>query len=367
MVERKRNDEKKQPTKLQPAEPAKLPQQVPEPIKITPPTPITSDHNEPEILIADSDFPGTPEDVNLASASADGLLDLSLQADDTSMGGILDSIYTSEDAQAPLQAPKLPSRRVLQARASLERKLYTHGDIMKDLHFKNIRGHYYTKGALDVLFAKDKEGKPRIFFFFGYFLGKIIPQGSSITKYKTADNSKTAHTYLEQLAATYFNDNGALAEGVIPSNKFKRVVFGYSTPYNPDDVDKLETAIKAYIKVAEEKNQKMKQQIEKDLGRGNAVSRISGQSSFELYHLGFKKYRQLKDRNVIAEAANLKGSGDWVDLGDAIKRASAQYGGGKVVSLSGGGKSITVAPVGPPVFSRLYGATFGRFFQGKKK
>jgi len=37
-------------------------------------------------------------DVNLDSfGSGSGLLDLSLQADDTSLGGILDEIYTAED------------------------------------------------------------------------------------------------------------------------------------------------------------------------------------------------------------------------------------------------------------------------------
>jgi excisionase family DNA binding protein len=42
------------------------------------------------------------EDVNLDSfGSGSGLLDLSLQADDTSLGGILDEIYTSDDDDAP--------------------------------------------------------------------------------------------------------------------------------------------------------------------------------------------------------------------------------------------------------------------------
>lgn len=47
------------------------------------------------------------EDVNLDSfGSGSGLLDLSLQADDTSLGGILDEIYTSEggEEQAPAEA-----------------------------------------------------------------------------------------------------------------------------------------------------------------------------------------------------------------------------------------------------------------------
>lgn len=42
------------------------------------------------------------EDVNLDSfGSGSGLLDLSLQADDTSLGGILDEIYTSDEEEAP--------------------------------------------------------------------------------------------------------------------------------------------------------------------------------------------------------------------------------------------------------------------------
>jgi excisionase family DNA binding protein len=43
------------------------------------------------------------DDVNLDSfgGSGSGLLDLSLQADDTSLGGILDEIYTNEDENAP--------------------------------------------------------------------------------------------------------------------------------------------------------------------------------------------------------------------------------------------------------------------------
>jgi hypothetical protein len=40
------------------------------------------------------------EDVNLDTfGSGSGLLDLSLQADDTSLGGILDEIYTSDSGQ----------------------------------------------------------------------------------------------------------------------------------------------------------------------------------------------------------------------------------------------------------------------------
>jgi excisionase family DNA binding protein len=39
-------------------------------------------------------------DINLDSFGSGGLLDLSLQADDTSLGGILDEIYTSESAEA---------------------------------------------------------------------------------------------------------------------------------------------------------------------------------------------------------------------------------------------------------------------------
>jgi len=46
------------------------------------------------------------EDVNLDSfGSGSGLLDLSLQADDTSLGGILDEIYTAEgEGQEPAEA-----------------------------------------------------------------------------------------------------------------------------------------------------------------------------------------------------------------------------------------------------------------------
>jgi len=44
------------------------------------------------------------EDVNLDTfGSGSGLLDLSLQADDTSLGGILDEIYTTEEGQEPAE------------------------------------------------------------------------------------------------------------------------------------------------------------------------------------------------------------------------------------------------------------------------
>ncbi len=50
------------------------------------------------------------EDVNLDSfGSGSGLLDLSLQADDTSLGGILDEIYTADDEAAePVEAEAAP-------------------------------------------------------------------------------------------------------------------------------------------------------------------------------------------------------------------------------------------------------------------
>jgi len=48
------------------------------------------------------------EDVNLDSfGSGSGLLDLSLQADDTSLGGVLDEIYTSEGEQDTTEGPAL--------------------------------------------------------------------------------------------------------------------------------------------------------------------------------------------------------------------------------------------------------------------
>ncbi|MHC4476349.1 MAG: helix-turn-helix domain-containing protein [Planctomycetota bacterium] len=48
------------------------------------------------------------EDVNLDTfGSGSGLLDLSLQADDTSLGGILDEIYTSESGQETSEGPAL--------------------------------------------------------------------------------------------------------------------------------------------------------------------------------------------------------------------------------------------------------------------
>jgi hypothetical protein len=50
------------------------------------------------------------EDVNLDTfGSGSGLLDLSLQADDTSLGGILDEIYTAEgEGQEPAEVPAEP-------------------------------------------------------------------------------------------------------------------------------------------------------------------------------------------------------------------------------------------------------------------
>jgi hypothetical protein len=48
-------------------------------------------------------------DLNLDSFGSGGLLDLSLQADDTSLGGILDEIYTPETAEATPAAKAAPS------------------------------------------------------------------------------------------------------------------------------------------------------------------------------------------------------------------------------------------------------------------
>lgn len=59
------------------------------------------------------------EDVNLDSfGSGSGLLDLSLQADDTSLGGILDEIYTAEgEGQEPAAEPKEGSAAAMAAEA----------------------------------------------------------------------------------------------------------------------------------------------------------------------------------------------------------------------------------------------------------
>ena len=52
------------------------------------------------------------DDVNLDSfGSGSGLLDLSLQADDTSLGGILDEIYTSEGGGEEGKAAGAPQPR----------------------------------------------------------------------------------------------------------------------------------------------------------------------------------------------------------------------------------------------------------------
>ena len=59
------------------------------------------------------------EDVNLDSfGSGSGLLDLSLQADDTSLGGILDEIYTAEgEGQEPVEAEAEGSAGAMAAEA----------------------------------------------------------------------------------------------------------------------------------------------------------------------------------------------------------------------------------------------------------
>lgn len=62
----------------------------------------------PTGTVSEASLEEIEEDVNLDSfGSGSGLLDLSLQADDTSLGGILDEIYTTEggeEAQAPAEA-----------------------------------------------------------------------------------------------------------------------------------------------------------------------------------------------------------------------------------------------------------------------
>jgi len=62
------------------------------------------------------------DDVNLDSfGSGSGLLDLSLQADDTSLGGILDEIYTSESAEAtPAGKTAPPAEAVIKEEEMLE-------------------------------------------------------------------------------------------------------------------------------------------------------------------------------------------------------------------------------------------------------
>ncbi len=72
---------------------------------------ITSETKKPDDLLeetkagagtaAGSAVGGTKEDLGLESFGSGGLLDLSLQADDTSLGGILDEIYTAEGGQTP--------------------------------------------------------------------------------------------------------------------------------------------------------------------------------------------------------------------------------------------------------------------------
>ncbi len=297
----------------------------------------------------------------VGSGSGSGLLNLDLPADDSTMGALLGEIYTEG---APLL--RALSKKAQEARASLEAKIYAHANIMSSLGYRNIGGYYYTNGVTNIFFSKDKGGQPRAFVFYGYSLRTIVHAASTMKALQVGVNGKPAYQYLDQLATTYFKGDGVLGEGIIPSNKFSRVVFGYSVAYDPNNTDKLEPTLKAIVKAAEEKDQKMKLQIEKDLGQGTQIRRISGQAAFDLYRVGVDKYRHLKGRSVSAEAAAPEGSGQLVDLGEAIEDAQAHYGGNQAVSLSGGrGKPISVTPVAQPWYRRI--SALWPFGQGPKK
>jgi len=66
----------------------------------------------------DSSIKGIDDDVNLDSfGSGSGLLDLSLQADDTSLGGILDEIYTPDAAGQQAEMPLVDASSEMNAEA----------------------------------------------------------------------------------------------------------------------------------------------------------------------------------------------------------------------------------------------------------
>lgn len=362
--EKKPNKEKPKPIDSNKAQPAKPTNPTAgAPIETAPDSPAKGNAKEPEEEFdfgKDLEAPGDSEIKLVGSGSGSGLLDLSLQADDSSMGEILSEIYTQDGPSL-----RVPSKKVQEARLSLESRVYTYPEIMKKLNYEK-RGYYYTNGVTNILFCKDKNGQPRVFVFGGYSLKAIVPAGSTMKALKVSGSGVSPYKYLEQLAAQYFKGDGVLGEGIIPSNKFSRVVFGYSVAYDPNNTDKLEPTLKAIVKAAEEKDQKMKLQIEKDLGQGTQIIRIKGQAAFDLYRLGVDKYRHLKSGSVSAEAATPEGPGQLVDLGEAIEDAQARYEGNQVVSLSGGrGKPISVTPVAQPWYRRI--SALWPFGQGPKK
>lgn len=356
---------KLQPKDLNKGQPAKATDPIAgAPIGITPNSPAKDKDGgiEPDFdFIKDLEELGDSEIELSGSGSGSGLLDLNLPADDSAMGNILSEIYTEEGL-----SPGVPSKKAQAAMATLEKRIYAHDEIMAKEGFTKVHNFYYSDGMRNILFSKDKNGKPRAFVFYGYSLRNIVHAGSTMKVLKVSGSGVNPYKYLEQLAAQYFKGDGVLGEGIIPSNKVSRVVFGYSVKYDPNDTGKLEAAIKAIAKAAEEKYQKMKLQIEKELGQGTQIVGISGQAAFDLYRAGVDKYRHLKGRNVIAEAAAPEGSRQFGDLGEAIKEAQAQYKGNQVVSLSGGrGKPISVTPVAQPWYRRI--SALWPFGQGPKK
>lgn len=305
------------------------------------------------------------EDINLGSGSAEGLLALDKDPAD-SMILEFDKIITDGVEERP---PRAPSKKTLQAKASLENKVYYHDDIMTGEGFRRVRGYCYTDGIKYILFANDKDGKPSIFVMSGYSLKGIVPKGKTMRGIQfVGEDNKVINSYgfFDQLARSYLGVDGRVqgrrGESIAPHNKYARVAFAYSVGYNPDDKENLRAKISSTINDANKVYGNMKADIEKNLCNGKTIARVSGDAAFDLCTWVCQVYRQrrgaeepleLMDEGLGADFTGLESTDQPDVVSQEVQQISAEY-------AQTQGKKAN--PISAERQSRFFG-----LFSGKKK
>lgn len=245
-----------------------------------------------------------------------GLLDLDKDADDSVMGGLLNEIMV-EEGLGGAPPTKVSFEKARLAKSSLERRIQFHDEIMSGNGFSKVHNYYYTDGIRDIVFSKDRDGKPRVFVMFGYSLKDILLQGKTMREMSASVDEATMESYkfFDKLAKSYFVGGNKKGEGIAPDNKHSRVAFGYSVAYNPNDKGRLKEVIEGIIEDAKQIDEKIKGEIEEKLGEGEGIKRISGEATYRLYNWAYQQY-------TIKKSPQLEGV---EPLGPVIEAATANY------------------------------------------
>lgn len=177
---------------------------------------------EPEFSL--DDLPELEEsggDSNLGSGS--GLLDLSLEADDTSLGGIFDEVYGAGSLK--VEEPAKPKNY----------KVFRHDELMAQDGWKRTNNVYHDKYRAIVFVQRKSDPTPRAYLMFALSLRAFANQDLGFKAIKGIHPGEGEEDFFDVLRVKYLTTQGRKSIGIIrPKNEeYPRVAMGYSIGYNP--------------------------------------------------------------------------------------------------------------------------------------